>query len=221
MLILIFFNVKSIAQTSDVDTWDNNFWFSNKMAYASNKFRYSGEIQVRLKEDFKELENWFFEFIPSYSFNKHWDIQVPLRYSIKPNLNEFRPGLSVFYKIHAKEDLMLNNQVMYQADISSEEIRHAVRYVLTSDWRVNELWSLTGMIGALYRWQDDFTGIQLVRLGPGASFHIDNRHEVNFHYLLGIKEPGSETTYQGICYIQLLFNFGKGDYKPSRILSFE
>ena len=41
------------------------------------------------------------------------------------------------------------------------------------------------VVGLFYRWQNDFTGIQFIRVGGGLSYLIDVKHALNFSYFVG------------------------------------
>ncbi len=45
----------------EVDKWDNQLFLGNKVAWGKDKWRYSGELQVRLKDNMKGLSEWFIE----------------------------------------------------------------------------------------------------------------------------------------------------------------
>ena len=75
--------------------------------------------------------------------------------------------------------------------------------------------------GVFYRWQNDFTGIQFVRIGAGLAYIIDIKHVLNFSYFLGITNTGPRWTYQGIPFIQLVININKEyKYLPAKYINF-
>lgn len=62
---------KLLAQTeSEVPAWDQQFFFGNKVSWGSENWKYSGELQIRLKDYGKALDNWYLEGVAAYVFNK-------------------------------------------------------------------------------------------------------------------------------------------------------
>jgi hypothetical protein len=207
--------------TSEIDKWDNVLYLGNKVALGTGKWRFSGELQIRLRNNLKSLDNWYFEAIGSRLLTKHWQIQIPVRYTIKPTLNEFRPGLGVFYKMYPEEKMQLAHQVMYQADINSQETKHGLRYALFYTWRATEKWIPTAAAGIFYRWQNNFNGIQFIRAGPGLGYQVDVKHFISLNYLIGFENRGEQWTYQGIFFFQLVININKDyQYLPARAIQF-
>ncbi len=220
LLSLYFLSLVS-QETEPIDKWDNAIYLGNRIAGGTGEWRFSGEIQTRFKNDFKSLDNWYLEGIASRLLTKNWQAQFSLRYSFKPTFNELRPGLGVFYKMYPNEKTQLAHQVMYQTDISSQEVRHGLRYVLYYTYKASEKLVPNATMGVFYRWQDDFKGVQFVRAGPGLTYLIDIKHFINFNYFVGFENRGDVWTYQGIFFVQLIININK-DYKylPARSVQF-
>ena len=221
LVLLGSLNQLSGQLTTPADNWDNELYLGNKVALGTNDWRFSGELQTRLRNDFKSLDRWFIEVIGSRLLSKHWQVDIPIRYSFRPTLNEFRPGLGVFYKMYPSDKTQLVNQVMYQADISSEEVQHGLRYALFFTWKANDKWIPTATLGVFQRWSENFNGIQFVRAGPGIGYRVDVKHFINFNYLIGFENNGRIWTLQGILFFQLVINLNENyKYIPARVIQF-
>ena len=82
---LLFLLLASISYISaqGITEWDNQLFFGNKVAANKEHWRFSGELQIRLKENARSLDTWFLEGVATYMINKHWDIVPDLRFSVK------------------------------------------------------------------------------------------------------------------------------------------
>ena len=67
----------------EVDKWDNQLFLGNKVAWGKDKWRYSGELQVRLKDNMKELSEWYVEGVATYMFNENLEFTPDYRFTIK------------------------------------------------------------------------------------------------------------------------------------------
>jgi hypothetical protein len=220
ILILFLSPLILVAQGQD-DTWDNQLFVGNKVGWGKGKWRTTGELQFRVKDNLKALDRWYLEAIPSFLATENWEFALPIRYSIRTTENEFRPGLSAFYKLRPKKEIQVAQQVMYQTDISSIEIQHGLRYVAFYNQKINDNWIPNGAAGIFYRWSDEFDGLQFIRLGLGITYVVDKQHTLNFSYFLGITNNGEFWTYQGIPFIQLVINIGKDfDHLPAKYINF-
>ena len=66
---------KSYGQTEEKPkTWDNQLYIGNKIASGRNDWRYSGELQVRLKNNTQSLDNYFLEGVATYLINEKWEL---------------------------------------------------------------------------------------------------------------------------------------------------
>ena len=209
----------SLAQ--GITDWDNQLFISNKVATNKGDWRYSGELQIRLKDNFRSLDVWYLEGAATYLVNKHWEIVPDLRFSIKPTKNELRPGIGVIYKHYPKEKIQFVLQVKYQVDIEPHETKHGLRYVFFFNYLIHDKFLPNAAAGVFYRWQNDFTGIQFIRLGLGLAYIINVQHSLNFSYFVGFTDTGETWTSQGIPLFQLIININK-DYKyvPAKYINF-
>jgi len=205
--------------------WDNQLFLGNKVAAVKGNWKYSGELQVRLKENSQTLDRWFLEGVATYMPSRHWEIVPDYRFSIKPANIEHRPGLGILRKdLFGPEESQrhqLVHQLKWQADIGPEYVNHGIRYVFFYNYILNEQLIPNAAAGVFYRWSEGFTGLQFIRLGAGLAYVIDIKHSLNFSYFLGITDTGAGWTYQGIPFVQLIININR-DYKyvPAKYINF-
>ncbi len=197
--------------------WDNQLWLSGKLNLGTGRWRYSGEFQSRTFKNYSALDQWFLEAIASRLLSKKIEIAVPIRFADRGENNEFRPGLSLLYKLYPHEKISFVNQFMYQTDIDPNQVRHGIRYVLFFNWKASEHWIPNAVAGIFYRWQPDFEGFQFIRTGLGLSYHINTKHFINFNYFLGMSNKTERWVYQGIAYLQFSINLNRDyDHKPAK-----
>jgi len=211
LLALFFFTFRVSAQESSNETWDNQIYLGNKVAFGKDKWRFSAELQTRLKNNFQNLDNWYVELVSNYLFSKHIEFVPDLRYSIKPTKTELRPGFGILYKIQTSS-LQMVNQVKYQIDFGSNGLTgHAFREVLFTNYRFNEQLVGTLVSGFIYRWWPDWNGFQYIRVGPGVSYIFDEKHILNFSYFVGVENKRDYWLWAGIPMIQLVINLSNKD----------
>jgi hypothetical protein len=205
--------------------WDNQLFLGNKVAAVKGNWKYSGELQVRLKENSQTLDRWYLEGVATYMPSQHWEIVPDYRFSIKSNQLEHRPGFGILRKdlFGPEENLkhQLVHQVKWQADMGQGYVNHGIRYVFFYNYVLNEKLIPNAAAGVFYRWSEGFTGLQFIRLGAGLAYIIDIKHSLNFSYFLGITDTGTGWTYQGIPFVQLIININR-DYKyvPAKYINF-
>jgi len=205
--------------------WDNQLWLGNKVATVKGNWKYTGEIQVRLKENTQTLNQWLLEGAATYMPAKQWEIVPDYRLSIKSNGIEHRPGFGILRKdLFGKNENRIHqvvHQVKWQADIGDNYINNGVRYVIFYNYVLNNKFIPNAGAGLFYRWSESFTGIQLVRIGGGIGYMIDVKHSINFNYFVGMTNTGSYWIFQGIPLIQLIININR-DYKyvPAKYVNF-
>lgn len=217
-LIIILF-VTTSAQ--DSKTWDNQVYLGNKIAFGKNNWKFSGEIQVRLENDFQSLDNWYLEFVSNYLASKSFEIVPDFRFTIKPDKVEFRPGLGVLFK-KTTEKIQFINQLKWQIDIDNYgKIGNAAREVVFFNYRLNEKIITTFITGFIYRWWPEWNGVQYIRVGPGISYVFDNKHILNFTYFIGVENNTKDWMWAGIPMIQLVINISeKYKYTPAYYFDF-
>ena len=226
MVAMILINLSLSAQESEDDSqWDNQLFIGNKIAMAKDSWRYSGELQVRLKDNAQSLDRWFFEFVATYMPSEHWEVVPDYRFSIKPENVEHRPGFGVLRKDlfgsgnNSKHQLV--HQLKWQADIGNGYFDNGLRYVFFYNYVLNQKFIPNAAAGVFYRWSEEFTGFQFFRIGGGLSYIIDVKHSLNFSYFLGITDTGTDWTFQGIPFIQLVININRDfKYVPAKYINF-
>ena len=123
--------------------------------------------------------------------------------------------------MYPKENIQIDHQWMYQVDIEPSRAKLGLRYVAFFNWVPNEKLIPNAAVGIFQRWQNDFTGIQFVRLGAGLSYLIDVKHSLHFSYFLGFTNTGETWTTQGIPFFQLIININKNyRYLPAKYINF-
>jgi len=210
---------------AEPEKWDNQFFLGNKVAGVSGNWKYSGELQVRLKDNTQTLERWFLEGVVTYMPSKHWEIVPDYRLSIKSDHPEHRLGFGILRKDlfgpEENQKHQLVHQLKWQVDIGNNYFNNGLRYVLFYNYVLSEKLIPNAAAGTFYRWSDEFTGIQFFRLGGGLSYIIDVKHSLNFSYFVGITNIGEEWTYQGIPFIQLIININRNyKYVPAKYVNF-
>jgi uncharacterized protein DUF2490 len=221
LLLFVLNGLTSVAQiTKPSPNWDNQGYIGNKVATNKGDWRFSGELQVRLKDDLQSLDNWFLEGVATYMLSEKWEIAPDFRMSIKPEEVEYRPGLGVIYKF-IKSDFQFVNQLKWQLDMDNQEnVDHGVRYAIFINRKLSKKVISNFAFGAFYRWADGFNGFEFVRFGPGLAYVINAQHTINFNYLLSAKNNRQFWEWAGIPVVQLIININK-DYKyvPAKYLS--
>lgn len=219
--LLLFFQTFSLAQSEPPGSWDNQLYIGNKIAGGKNDWRFSGELQVRLKDNTQSLDNYFIEGVATYLIKESWEIAPDIRMSIKPDEFELRPGFSLVYKFLG-ENIQLVNQLKWQIDIDGKgNADNAMRYVVFLNYKASKKLIPNLVAGGFYRWKEDFTGFQYFRFGPGLAFIMDVKHVLNINYLFSASNTGVNWSWAGIPFIQLVININKEfKYLPAKYYNF-
>ncbi len=225
ILILIIFPLTGVkAQDStSVPGWDNQIYLGNKIAFGKGKWKFSGELQTRLENNFQSLDNWYIEFVANYLIAKNFEIVPDFRYTVKPTKLEIRPGIGILYKFNT-DKIQFVNQVKYQVDFPNHgSIGHAFREVIFLNHKYNKQIVLTTIAGFIYRWWPQWNGFQYIRVGPGISYIFDEKHLLNISYFVGVENDTENWLWAGIPMIQLVINVAKKDkykYTPAYYFDF-
>ena len=207
----------------DAPTWDNQIYLGNKVAGGKNNWRFSGELQTRLENNFQNLDNWYLEFVSNYLASENIELVPDFRFTIKPDKIEYRPGFGFLYKI-LTDKIQYVNQMKWQIDIDNHgKIGNAFREVvfLNHTSHKNLVYSLVA--GFIYRWWPEWNGFQYIRVGPGISYIFDEQHILNFSYFVGVENNTKDWMWAGIPMIQLVINISKKDkykYVPAYYFDF-
>jgi len=221
-------NLDAHTQVTPNPGWDNQVYFSNKIAGGKNKIRFSGELQVRLRDDFQSLDNWYVEGVLTYLANEWLELVPDFRMTLKPDRGEFRPGFGVVVK-KFRGNWQFANQVKWQIDFDTKEnIRNAIREVVFVNYKYNNQKVVSTLLaGFIYRWSKERNFMQYIRVGPGVSYIFDKKHILNLSYLVGVEnrvlEGNTEGTWlwAGIPMLQLVINITKKyKYQPAYYFDF-
>jgi len=212
------------SDQEDIDLWDNQAYLGNKVTFGSGTWRYTAELQTRLKNDFQELDNWFVEFAASNLLSDKYEVVYDFRASVKPDKIEYRPGIGLLYKNYESK-LKFTNQTKVQVDYTNHgDLSVSAREVIFMNYALNENITATMVAGIIYKWAEDWNGIQYVRVGPGVTYKFDEQHRLNFSYFIGIQRDIREISFwAGIPMIQLVIDIAKNnkyDFTPARYLDF-
>jgi hypothetical protein len=213
--------VDGLAQNTR--NWDNQIYLGNKLAFGKNKWKFSGELQTRLENNFQQLDNWYLEFVANYLANDNIEIVPDFRYTIKPDKIEYRPGIGLLLK-KTTSIVQIVNQTKWQIDIDNHgKIGNAFREVVFSNHAINDNLIATLVAGFIYRWWPDWNGFQYIRIGPGVSYVFDDQHILNFSYFVGVENNTKKWLWAGIPMIQLVINISKKEeykYTPAYYFDF-
>ena len=225
LLLIWLFVFKAQAQEQEVDKWDNQLFLGNKFSAGMGSWRFSGELQVRLKDNTQALDRWFLETIASYMPSEHWEIAPEYRFTIKSDHVEHRVSFGAIWKHEfgkgETKKSQLSNQVKWQGDMNKDFFNNGLRYVLYYNYTLNQRIIPNAAGGLLYRWSEAFTGVQYIRFAGGFAIMLDEKHSLNLTYWLGMANDGNLWTYQGMPFIQLIFHLNKNyKYVPAKFISF-
>jgi hypothetical protein len=213
---------QSAAVGTNEDKWDNLLFVANKVAFAKDRWRTSGEFQVRLNEDMRALDTWFMEGAFTYLHSERWEIVPDFRVSVKTSRTEWRPGLAVNFKLQPREIVISGvqfvHQVKYQADLLSDgAVQHGLRQVVFLNKVATPRLITNLAAGWFYRWKEGFSGVEFVRFGGGAAFVFNAAHTLGVSYFVGAANTGNGWTWTGIPAVSLIINL-RTDWKylPAR-----
>jgi hypothetical protein len=209
------------AQDDSGRNWDNQIYLGNKVAFGKNKWKFSGELQTRLRNNMQTLDNWYLEGVSNYLATEWLEVVPDFRFTIKPDKLEWRPGFGLLYK-NLKHRLQFINQVKWQLDINNHGATDpAFREVVFLNYKLNDKVILSSIAGFIYRWRSNWHGFQYIRVGPGISYIFDEKHILNFSYFTGVENVEGNWHWAGIPSIQLLINVSmKYRYKPAYYIEF-
>ncbi len=220
---LLFSALPSFTQNDNpVGRWDNQVYIGDKIAGGKNKWKFSGEFQVRLKDNLQQLDNWYLEQVTNYLATNWLEIVPDFRFTVKPDKLEFRPGFGILLKKNTTSWQFIN-QVKWQIDLDTKGgVRNALREVIFVNRKFdNDHFVATALGGFIYRWTGEDNFMQYIRFGPGLSYIFDQRHILNISYMMGVENTTQEWKWAGITMIQLVINITKEyKYKPAYYFDF-
>ncbi len=200
-------------ETDSEDNWDNQLYLANKLTWGKDRWKYSGELQIRLENNMQSLEKWYMEGVASFMPSKNIEIAPDFRLSIKTDDYVFRPGLGVLFKSYVN-DFQFVNQVKWQIDMHTIDGRrdNALRYVLVINKQLKNKLIASFLAGALYRWSDDFRGPEIIRAGPGLTYIFNSKQSLYINYYLSAVNNHQTWEWSGIPFFQLIIHIDK-EYK--------
>lgn len=216
---------------TEVDKWDNTLYFGNKVVFGGvEEFKHSHELQWRAEDNLNAMDQFFYEGVFTYSPNRKWELVPDFRITKKPYQMEYRPGIGVirkqFFGLDSESGItgQLVHQAKYQADITSDgEVKHGLRYVVTYNHFLSEKVILTGLAGPFWRFSENFSGLQFIRGGVGATIIFDHVHTLSLINAFGMEDRNDGQGWYGswIPIIQLVIRVNK-DYRyvPASYINF-
>ena len=222
MIPLFLFAFSSQLFSADVD---GQIFSGVRLAKSLEYWRFTGEYQIRLNNNLRSLDNHLLEFVASYMPNKNWEIVPDFRVSMYPDKFEFRPGFGVLYKITWGKKIFIKqfiNQLKWQVDIESTgAVKNGLRYALFYNQVLSKKLMFNSGIGALYRWSDNYNGIQFIRMIAGLVYIFDTTHSLTLTPYLGLEDPFGDITYTpGFILVANIQLKGDSKYLPARFVTF-
>ena len=224
--VIIVLSISAFAQSNDsIKNWDNQLYIGNRYVWSSDNWRYMAEFQIRLENDIRSLQQYYFEGAATYMPNKNWEIVPDFRYTIHPDRTEFRPGLGAIYKIlwTKKQINQLAHQFKWQADIENNgEFKHGMRYILFYNRSIiQKKLGLTSGGGLFYRWSDSFNGVQFARAFMGLAYSFNDIHTLSFNYFIGAENRATHWEYIGGPFVTFVINLDNDSkFVPAKYISF-
>jgi len=188
MLVLVVIAVPATARTQSADTLDSKQWLftSTKVAYAVNKWRFFGDMQFRLNENWRELDQWLVELSATYSPTSYLELSPDFRVTVRPSRIEYRPGAGAILKTIVGGTWQFALQHKYQFDISSVGgSSDGLRQVGFVNKVVGDHLIFSAIGGWFYRWRDNWNGVEFVRVGAGVTYRFNVVHGLNVSYFVG------------------------------------
>jgi hypothetical protein len=219
---LVIITLAAYSQNESEPNWDNQIYIGNKIAGGMAKWRFSGELQVRLEDNLHHLDSWFLEGVTTYLVNKWFEVSSDFRFTEKPDKVEFRPGLGAFLK-YTKSNFQFANQVKWQIDIDNRHnFDNGLRDAIFLNYNLNDKYIVSFAGGVFYRWRSSgWRGVQFIRFGPGISFVFDKKHILNINYFFSAENNTKSWDWAGIPMIQLVININKKyKYVPAMYFDF-
>jgi len=177
VLISMFFSSNAQNNTSG---WDNVLYVGNRVAWGStSQWRNSAELQFRLQNDVRELQQYFVEYTGTYLISKHVELVPDFRMAIKPDRTDYRPGFGVILK-HMSNKTQFVHQIKGQIDFKSTGgSSQTLRYFPSVNFLVAEKWLASAMLGGYFVFSDAGNGFQTFVAGLGGAYIINMQHSVS------------------------------------------
>lgn len=188
LLILLFSLACSRAVRAEGPDWQIWSGLLFRSARPQERWDFSGEYQVRLKDDLRNLKSHFVEGFAFYKAKPSLDFNIGYRYTIRPDRSESRLSAGFFARQAIGWRLGVTHQVMYQRDYNAEFSdvlinSNTVRYVFLVVRPVNPRVAAFVMAGGMYTWNSEFTGIEKLRFAAGVRIGRGERDQIRIHYV--------------------------------------
>jgi len=214
LILLIFVSsVESIqAEEPDWQLWSGVFF---KNVRPDSAWDFSGEYQVRLRDDMRELKSHFFDFNAFYKATSSFDVNGGYRFTRRPDRNENRWMAGFFWRPRlgeAKPDLddksiRITNQVQYQRDDNSEfnEVlvaSNSVRFVFLVSKPVTRKLSPFAVAAVMYTWNEEYVGLEKIRFAFGLRIISGNNDRIKIHYVFEKKNSVEPAQFASIFWVR-------------------
>jgi len=224
-MFLVLCALSSMSQSLFSAEIEGQVFSGAKISKSFHNWRFSGEYQIRLNDNLRALDNHLIEITAPYMPVQNWEIVPDFRMTMYADRFEFRPGIGILYKASWGKKIFVKqfiNQVKWQTDFESNgAVKHGLRYALFYNQVLGKKLLFSSGIGILYRWSDNYNGVQFIRMIAGLVYVFDSTHSLTMTPYLGLEDPFGRITYTpGFI---LVANFSlKGDskYLPARFVTF-
>lgn len=209
MIALLLALLAGPALGQDEYAFEQDLWLANRVVGGGDRWKVSGLLETRLSENYRTLSQWYLEGAVSYMPTKHLELTGDYRFTVKPSLIENRFGWGVVFKITTKP-LQFVNQVKYQIDLPYKvagTIGHGLREVVFLTVTANKTVLPGFVVGTLYRWHPNYTGVEFVRFGPNLAVRPDPKLAVVGGYYLGW--AGVDDSWHAFLSFTLVFTLNK------------
>ncbi len=215
---------KVMAQESEnPQAWDNLFYVGNRVSWGPAKWKSSAELQFRLQDNTRQLQQYFVEYIGTYFLSEHVEIAPDFRIAVKPDRVDFRPGLGVVLK-YGFVDGQLVQQFKWQIDIESTGgSSQTLRYFPSYNRVIGDDWIVSVMTGGYYKFSEEKNGISALIVGAGVAYVINKQHTINASYLYAEQQNFADETWfpAGGLILRLIININKEyKYTPAKYINF-
>lgn len=189
-LLLILLLSFASARTARAEGPDWQLWSGLlfRSARPQERWDFSGEYQVRLKDDLRNLKSHFVEGFAFYKAKPYLDFNLGYRYTIRSDRSESRLSAGLFARQAIAWRVGVTHQVQYQRDYNAEFSdllinSNSVRYVFLVVRPVSSRVVPFVMVGGFYTWNTEFTGIEKLRFAAGVRIGRGERDQIRIHYV--------------------------------------
>lgn len=201
------------AQNTDWQIWSGMFVRTVK---PDHRFNFSGEYQIRLNDNFKNLKSHFIDLNTYYKFISQFEVNAGYRFTIRPDRNENRLmagllwrqslGKEPFAKGYDKKIIIIH-QLQYQHDfnIKFNDIltnSNSIRYMFWILKPINKTLAPFAAAAVLYTWNNEYTGLEKIRFVAGIRISRSNADRIKIHYVYEKKNSVDSAQYANIIWLR-------------------